>query len=838
MDIQFVESALSYIPSHERDLWLKIGMALKSEYSEAGFEIWDEWSRTSHNYNESDTKTVWRSFDASGGITIGTLIREAKLYGFKTSNLKQNFGKKIVLRISDKKFVAKGLNFVTNSVPAMEQPLPLEFANKNENGKEYIDLLPDSVYEYRNFNGQLLGYIYRYEVSTLQKADSNVKKKANLPISLCSDGNFYTKGLPAYPFYGSERVSSSNGNYLIHEGEKCCDLANKIFPSITSLTAQGGADGLSKLLLEEETINALKIGRNFILMDKDVSGIRYAKNLKALLEAQGVTVTVLSIRFIEQRLGITLEDGADVEQLIEAGLTEDILLEWMSYEGNNRDFNLCLKNKCSKQEDGDVEKLKEKEKPVYISKLIISKIDTSFNEKSTNSSYLKLSEESRFYKCGSDEFYVKIVGIYSEIFGESTNKYREISKLVEHYLKDEKNKTIWVEASKPVYFKDGKVYFKTDLKNHQIYEIDSVGFRVSNEKDYCAYKIPFAKDTNEIVFKLADECASIQELELFFTVKGIDLVKILAFCISSILSDEKYILGIFGAFSSGKDYVQTRINEIISPLESFNRLVPRNPKDLMVVSSQTFINAYTNVSYLSKDFQDYFCSLVGDVADPSRKLFSDNSVVDIRAKTPIIINGINNVVERPDLFSRMMVINLEAINSANRVKFTGSREDLKALQGKVQHFVFKLISKFITNMENVIKLMIGKGRTEKILAWMELCTACVDLNISIDAMVQEQERQELNNILENPIFMAIESYFIQSGNSRLSGSVSEVWRVVNSYSDLGYLKNIGANGFMKEMNRIDFTKSSIKFINAGRPRVNGVRRNQICLELEENNNHD
>ena len=95
-----------------------------------------------------------------------------------------------------------------------------------------------------------------------------------------------------------------------------------------------------------------------------------------------------------------------------------------------------------------------------------------------------------------------------------------------------------------------------------------------------------------------------------------DLIKILAFCVSSIFSQEKYILGIFGAFGSGKDYVQTRLQEIISPLESFNRMIPNNKRDLMVVSSQTFINGYSNISFISKDFQDYFCLLGSKTSDP------------------------------------------------------------------------------------------------------------------------------------------------------------------------------------------------------------------------------
>ena len=800
--------------------------------------------------------------ERNGGTkgNIFTLVKEAKgidgngayqyledILGIAQEPMKKRT--KAILRINDKKLIEKGLSIVTDSVPTMGQPLPLSFSNKNENTPRYILLLPDSVYQYKNYNGQILGYVYRYEAKTLQKADGKAKKKAQVPVTYFSDGNWYAKGLPSYPFYGSERIRNSNGTYLFSEGEKCTDLASLAFPWITSLSTQGGSNGFGKdgerLLLEEKTIDALKTGKVFVLPDKDAAGIYYAKQLKSLLEAKGIIVTILSIVFIEQRLGITLEDGADIEQLIAAGLTEEYLNEWMAYPNNNKDFELLENNLSSKsaQNEGnssDLKNLKEKEKPVYIANLIISMIETSFNKKDTNSSYLKLKADPRPYKCGDREFYVKIAGIYSQAFRESTNKYKEISNLVEHYLKDQKNGVIWVESSKPVLLKDNKVYFKTDLIGYPIYEIDANGFRISSEKDYCAYTTLFAKDSEKIVFKLADEPASTKQLEFFFSVKGVDLVKILAFCMSSIFSNEKYILGIFGKFSSGKDYVQTRIQEIISPLESFNRVLPNNKRDLMVVSSKTFINGYTNLSFLPKDFQDYFCSLVGDVSDPSRKLFSDDSVVEVHAQTAIIMNGINNVVDRADLLSRMMVINLEPINHESRVKFIGSLKELKTLQGKVQNFVFNLISRLIADIDKIHQCLIGKNRQEKILSWMELCIKYAELNVSFEKVIEEQQAEQLNNILENPVYMAIENYFEKISTNRIAGGITEVWQTIKNFSDLGYLGNIGPNGFMKEINRIDFSKTPISFIKSGRPRISSstvkqTRSNQICFELKENN---
>lgn len=78
-----IREALHFIPAHDRELWLRIGMAIKSELSDGGFELWDEWSRTADNYNAKNARTVWKSIKANGKVTAGTLFHEAKAHGWR-----------------------------------------------------------------------------------------------------------------------------------------------------------------------------------------------------------------------------------------------------------------------------------------------------------------------------------------------------------------------------------------------------------------------------------------------------------------------------------------------------------------------------------------------------------------------------------------------------------------------------------------------------------------------------------------------------------------------------------------------------------------------------------
>lgn len=78
-----IREALNYIPAHDRDLWVKMAMAVKSELGDDGFHVWDAWSQTTDNYRAGDAKAVWRSVKPDRGVTAGTLYHEAKQRGWK-----------------------------------------------------------------------------------------------------------------------------------------------------------------------------------------------------------------------------------------------------------------------------------------------------------------------------------------------------------------------------------------------------------------------------------------------------------------------------------------------------------------------------------------------------------------------------------------------------------------------------------------------------------------------------------------------------------------------------------------------------------------------------------
>jgi hypothetical protein len=66
-----VRKALAHIDSEDREVWLRIGMALHSTGWERARELWDEWSETSAKYEAGGQETAWSSFERSyNGVPV------------------------------------------------------------------------------------------------------------------------------------------------------------------------------------------------------------------------------------------------------------------------------------------------------------------------------------------------------------------------------------------------------------------------------------------------------------------------------------------------------------------------------------------------------------------------------------------------------------------------------------------------------------------------------------------------------------------------------------------------------------------------------------------------
>lgn len=88
-DLERIREALQFIDPSERETWLRMGMAIKSELADTGFDVWEAWSLQAESFNTKDARDVWKSIRAGGKVTIGTLFYEAKANGWRDDGMHQ-----------------------------------------------------------------------------------------------------------------------------------------------------------------------------------------------------------------------------------------------------------------------------------------------------------------------------------------------------------------------------------------------------------------------------------------------------------------------------------------------------------------------------------------------------------------------------------------------------------------------------------------------------------------------------------------------------------------------------------------------------------------------------
>lgn len=83
-DLQELQDALQFIdPDLPRDDWAKVGMGIKAEFGDSGFDAFNQWSTGGQSYNAKATKDTWSSIKAGGGITIASVFKLAREAGYE-----------------------------------------------------------------------------------------------------------------------------------------------------------------------------------------------------------------------------------------------------------------------------------------------------------------------------------------------------------------------------------------------------------------------------------------------------------------------------------------------------------------------------------------------------------------------------------------------------------------------------------------------------------------------------------------------------------------------------------------------------------------------------------
>jgi hypothetical protein len=152
-----------------------------------------------------------------------------------------------------------------------------------------------------------------------------------------------------------------------------------------------------------------------------------------------------------------------------------------------------------------------------------------------------------------------------------------------------------------------------------------------------------------------------------------DFQLLMTWCACALTPDGPYpVLTICGDQGSAKSTLVRLIHELVDPSSAPLRSLPSSEKDLFVSASNSRLLAFDNVSSISPTMSDNLCKISTGGVFAMRRAGTDADEIYLEFKAPVILNGIGDLILRPDLADRALFINTTAI-------LEGGRRDTEAI---------------------------------------------------------------------------------------------------------------------------------------------------------------
>jgi hypothetical protein len=210
---------------------------------------------------------------------------------------------------------------------------------------------------------------------------------------------------------------------------------------------------------------------------------------------------------------------------------------------------------------------------------------------------------------------------------------------------------------------DGHIYLDLANERWRAVEIGPDGWRVIG----CP-PVRFRRPAGMLPLPVPQQGGSIEALNSFLNLASRDdFVLIVAWLLAALRSGGPYpLLAISGEQGSAKTVLSKLLKALIDPNTAPVRSLSREERELMIAANNGYLLAFDNVSGLPVWLSDALCRLASGGSFAVRQLYSDDEEVLFEAARPILLNGIEEVISRPDLGDRAIFLTLAPIGEALR----------------------------------------------------------------------------------------------------------------------------------------------------------------------------
>ncbi|MCP9760501.1 hypothetical protein EGI20_14500, partial [Aquitalea sp. S1-19] len=255
---------------------------------------------------------------------------------------------------------------------------------------------------------------------------------------------------------------------------------------------------------------------------------------------------------------------------------------------------------------------------------------------------------------------------------------------------------------------------------------------------------------------------------------------VLAWLLECLRPDTPYpLLELTGEQGSAKSTAQTYLRRLIDPNHVNLRAAPKTREDVFVAAASGLLVSYENLSHLSPEMQDAFCTLATGGGFARRQLYTDSEEATIEVKRPIVLNGIAAVVTAQDLVSRTISVELPSITA----RATGAELDA-AFDAEYGRLFGALLDLFVATLRERPKVDLAPERRPRMadfcLLGMAMYAAQGKDPDDFARLYRQSEVGNIERTLEaSPVGMAIREYI--GDNEFFAGTLKDLLSRLEKY---------------------------------------------------------
>jgi len=235
------------------------------------------------------------------------------------------------------------------------------------------------------------------------------------------------------------------------------------------------------------------------------------------------------------------------------------------------------------------------------------------------------------------------------------------------------NAKIWaidkqIEVHARIARNDKAIYYNLNNKKGEIVRITKEGYSVARSQN-CIVKFAKGSNMKEQCKPLNDMDIGIFELKKYFNIKSLESFHLmLIYIVSCFIPQISHpILISTGSQGASKTTSNVLIRKMVDPAYADAVSLPKEKRDLIVQLNRGYMLFFDNIKKISPEFNDIFCQVSTGGYQIARKLQTDDDIVAYKLQRCLLLNGIDELTDQPDLLDRSISIRYERISDTQRI---------------------------------------------------------------------------------------------------------------------------------------------------------------------------